>query len=968
VGPLGNPARKYLRTIERQGERLVRRLEAAGLLSRIHLDRTAPALGEDFARVAAAGGDGEEALALLGTFYAVQLLHQNARALEQLAVDLAEKADRLGAYSAFLERTGEEFAQLVATYAKHVLGRVLPEAAGRFVLLNVGTPSHQDDLDVAVLAAGPGGRAEIDRGIARLAAQFLRYASPLDNYVAEEVGAEGFAVTVEELREALGSGRLGFVVVTELLRAEPLAGDPAILERLREEVMAEYAFRPGLDNARHELFLRGLLGETRALLLRPPPPDRVDPKDDGLRLILGLATALRTIEGVSATQPGEVLSRVMTRRPELRARLGRLQESRIFLETFRQAAQLLIAEDEEVAVEGEVARDNLRRVAAALGYGDWGPVQAVDRLLVHYHEAVEATRSAAVALMDHVAGHLTGISRFSKWTRGPCPEDIASGLGEALVSAARAFRGVRFYDDLLESFAAPGGARLRAFLRSYALLTAERRLELAEVYAEWGHDAPYTLLTLLSLLAGQREPGHPVDPVDEIVAAFLERLSRSPEAVRALSRVFRSYPQLVNRFLFALRPSRLERLEAVIQVQIGNPEVAGAREAFQALVRVHRESSRYIKRVLGRVTERHPAAVEAISDEARMRRLALGRLAASERHPSPETQKGLLGDYYDIEFLRIATGTLRGEPLAKTQAAFSELTATYLRRLFDFCCREVEQETGGWSLERDRMGIFLSGGNARGRPYDEDLDLLALLDSEDEAARLVTERVVVLMNGQIARRGVVTQYRLAEWRGRFVVTLDELVALLERAEDELFVDRCQLLGSRMIVGGRRVAERLQERVLRPLVFAQAEGFAARVAREIAERRRAEDPLPPGTVHLKEGPGGLREIDLVLAVAKARHGLWEAPGVDPFEALAALDAPQAGTYRALAGVNEFLVALRSVYRVAVAATDEVERAALAAPARLLGHADEDACGRLFTDLERRLRESRSLVDRLLAATG
>jgi UTP:GlnB (protein PII) uridylyltransferase len=152
------------------------------------------------------------------------------------------------------------------------------------------------------------------------------------------------------------------------------------------------------------------------------------------------------------------------------------------------------------------------------------------------------------------------------------------------------------------------------------------------------------------------------------------------------------------------------------------------------------------------------------------------------------------------------------------------------------------------------------------------------------------------------------------------------------------------------------------------VFAQAEGFAARVAREIAERRRAEDPLPPGTVHLKEGPGGLREIDLVLAVAKARHGLWEAPGVDPFEALAALDAPQAGTYRALAGVNEFLVALRSVYRVAVAATDEVERAALAAPARLLGHADEDACGRLFTDLERRLRESRSLVDRLLAATG
>jgi len=137
VKALGNPARKYLRTVERHGERLLARLEASGRLSHIHLDRTAPALAEDFERVAAAGREAEEKLVLLGTFYAVQLLHQNARALEQLAVDLAEKPDRSGAYSAFLERTAEEFSLLVSTYAGHVLRLVRTAETGPFVILNV---------------------------------------------------------------------------------------------------------------------------------------------------------------------------------------------------------------------------------------------------------------------------------------------------------------------------------------------------------------------------------------------------------------------------------------------------------------------------------------------------------------------------------------------------------------------------------------------------------------------------------------------------------------------------------------------------------------------------------------------------------------------------------------------------------------------------------------------------------------
>ena len=104
--------------------------------------------------------------------------------------------------------------------------------------------------------------------------------------------------------------------------------------------------------------------------------------------------------------------------------------------------------------------------------------------------------------------------------------------------------------------------------------------------------------------------------------------------------------------------------------------------------------------------------------------MAQGRLAAGEHHPRPEEQKGLLGDYYDTEFLRLAMGTLRKASRADTVAAFTELTGTYLSDVFDVCLREVEREAGRRLPDRDLLAVYLTGGYARGRPYDEDYDLV----------------------------------------------------------------------------------------------------------------------------------------------------------------------------------------------------------------------------------------------------
>jgi hypothetical protein len=969
--PLGNHARKYLRTVEKHGERLLTCLDRAGELSRVHTDRCAPSLADDFDRVAAAGSDEQETLQLLGTFYGIQFLHQNARSLERLALELAEEPDRLPSYRTFLRRVEDDFFRLVSAYVIRVLRVLVPSTPpGPYLICAVGTRGHQDDIDVAVIDEGGEVRPALEHIFARLSGQMLRYASTLDYYLSGSVGADGYCVSLAELRRALRSERPDFVVVTELLRAEPLTGSRALYRGLRRDVIAEYLFRPGSDNTRHELYLRGILGEIRALLLRPAPSDSIHPKDDGLRLVIGLTSAMKVIEGLRATQPRELLIQLRRRRPDLARHLAPLEESLVFLDTFRHLSQTLIAEEEEIEVEGESARGNLDAIAAAMGYADRGPVRASDRLLVNYHEAVEVVHKVAEPLMAHVAHHLAECSRFSRWTRKRRPEDAPPDVARQFVRVMRHFKGVRFWDDLLETLSAPDGRLLQAFVESFAELSAEGRRVVAAQIADWGIEVPYTFLTIQTLLAqrgGQRKDG----PGIEITSAFLERLEGENENIRALSRVFRFYPDLVNRFLLTLDNDSLRRLQAILYAPIGNREVASARDRLMALIEVHQGTSRYVKRVLARVTLRHPSTVLAMTDNTALQTMAQGHLAAGERHPRPAEQKGLLGDFYDMEFLRVAMGTLRGSSRADTCAAFTELTTNYLTALFDVCLRETEREAGGRLADRALPAIYLTGGHSRGRPYDEDYDLVVLTAAEDAESRELAERTVVRMNRQIARRGVIAQYHFGERLGKFVASLDELVEWLSRPDDDLFVDRCQLLGSRLIVGSQRVEQELVARILRPQVFERWEEFTASLGREVSERRERYRDIEEGVIHLKEMPGGLRELDLGLMAAGARLGLRNLTGEGLYDRLAGSDAEHAESYAVLGEVCHFFVQLRSVYRVAVAASDVLERAYSNPVARILGYdggAGEEPADQLFLEIRKRSSEAAGAIDRLLAATG
>lgn len=933
--PLGNHARKHLRAIERHGQLLITRLDETGGLSRVPLEHATPAIAEAFRQVAQAGRDTAESLTLIGTYYGIQYLHLCSRELERLAMELAERPGRRHAYRSFLRRTEEEFTSLISAYLRRALKLLMPgPLSSSFVICAVGTRGHQDDLDVAVIDDGKSDRNEIDRLIGKLTVQMVRYASAFDHYLAERAGAERFSISPEELGAQLHEGPLDFVVVSELLRAEPLVGNRLLCRKLWDVVIDPFLFTPGEDQDRHELYLRGLLGELRSLLLRPAPEGVVNPKDDGLRLLLTIILAFKIVDRLEATRTRDLLKQLRAQRPSLRAWIARLDRASIFLETFRHVAHLLIAQEETIDVESEAGREQLDRLADAMGYHGNVGLRAADHLLVHYHEAVQDVRAAAGPLVDILTQHLETHSRFKVWsermTRSPRPANSAIELARG----ASPFVGIYFWDDLLKLFAAPDGRLLDAFVADYLSLKSHARRQLATAFADWGRAAPYALMSLLNQVSRRSADPSIKQVVDEIAERYVERLGTGYNDARNVVRVFRFYPGVVNDFLLSLARERLDELRASLDAPIANPEIAAAREGLFDLIHVHRNTSRYVKRVLRRLTLRRPTTVLALADNEALHTLAQGRLAASERHLERERQKELLGDYYDMEFLRIALCTLRSRPVAEIRSQFFKLTETYLRALFDVCVREVEQEMGQRFVQRDRLGLFLAGGHARRRPYDEDYDVIALLDTGDETAWQFAERAVAKMNRQIARRGVIAQYRVGERIGSFVTRFDEMEQLIREEDDGALVERHQLLGSRLVLGSRRVETSLKHRILEPYVFEQAAGFFHRLEREITERAAAERDMPGDALHLKEMRGGLREIDLALGAAKALARIYE-PMEDLLpQRLAREDPAHADLYRDLGQVSDFLVSVRSAYRVSAAASDVIEREHLGGTARIL----------------------------------
>ena len=921
AGEFSNYTAKYLQQIGAVIAELTASLEQAGLRDEVHLWQPAWNLEREMDIVSHVAPEGQKRIRYLGCYYGLQYLRMNIQAIEALRAGVVPGASRAEVYREFLTNTGANYSQLVVTFVRKVLDILVgAEELPPFVICGVGTLTDQDDVDIAVVVENDDNREGLNRILGRLSSVMLRYATRFHFYLSENVSPESFATSLSEYREYAETRPGDYIIVSELLNAEPLYGDRALFERLRKEIIERYYADSGADKIYHEGFVRGALGDAVALVHRDYESDRIVPKEDALRVIKSLVHIKRTIHGLREPNIWHNLKRLSDIEPWNAEKNDALEEGLIFFEVFRYLYQLLVVQDEVIILDTPVMAENLARVAAAMGYRRRGAVGPEETLLVHYYDSVDKVRAVAEDLAQEVEENLRSSSVFLELAS--TASEPQGQLLKRMLKMIRFLVRTAFWDDVFELLVASDKKLLRALVADFNALPPEKRERRINELVGLVKRNAELFIKLLVLLGENRDEVDAGELFDGMGAAFLREFETFYNPAREAARIFATHPVLLNRYLAEVDYDAAKRFMELVSREVRVPSFKPAAAALRALCRLRYYGSAYLRRYLQAVLKKYPDCLYLLDDLDAMADKSQGILAEAAIVPSPAAKKELLGDYYDLELLRTGLMTLNGATIEETNARYTEFSDDYLNYLFDACREELAEEYGRWVTSFDLMAIYAAGGHAREWAFNDDYDLIVLIDTDDEKLQELGGAVISAMSSEICKRGMMTHFRFLEHFGSYVIPVSQLEAFFRRENETDFIEKSQLLESRLVVGTSTFEEDTYERIIKPFVFARADEYIADMKREMASRQQAVgDVYLPNNV--KECVGGLRDIVMAILICKARFGIR-----DPITARI-LDGigrvyPQAGLeLRSLYNSMCFLKNLRDVYRLTVCLDDNLD---------------------------------------------
>lgn len=939
---LANHNRRYFHAARSHVDALIAKLEEKGQADRVHLWQHAPEPGPEMDVILGVADSLDEQLAFLGCYFCLQFLRMNLSAIDSLRLNLISPIDIFTIEREFMMQAGVHFRALSGAYMKRLFDLFLKgKPSPRFAIIGVGTRADQDDIDVGVVDDGGSGRDVLNEAVGRMSTEMLRYATTLHFHISEHVGEKGYSAAVPEYRRMLDKAVHDFVIISEMLGGALIFGDADVFAEFQGEVVARYYFRPGQDPKWHVGYLRGILGEIRSLLGRPLAKERIHPKDDGLRMIKATLSVLKTIHGVTDVNAWRIVDELKRKRPEDIEIFDSLQRALSFLEVFRYVYQLVVAQEEEIYLDDEVMERNIDRVAEIMGYRPMGTVSPGTHLLVDYYEHMETARKDVLELTAECTDHLKETTVFADMFDPEYGGNVAADFARRSVF----FKGTTFWRDILQMLEQDDCRLLIRYTADLKALAPEARRKVVSMLADCADFALGTVMAFIVLLTRVQSCEGCGALADELGAALRAKLQTIPYAERKLIELFYRRPRLVNRYLLSLNPEAMLEVSKLLEKDVWDPEVATWRDRLARLVSTHSHSSRYFRRFLERAGERYPSCLTRLANQAALRDMSRGVLADVELEPTDAGRKKRLGDFYDLEFLRIGLGTLSGIPASKTDAEFTESADTYIENLFDICKREVDESVHFRVATHDLLAVYATGGLGREQAYDDDFDLMILLNTGHEDVRGYASRIVAKMNAEIIKRGTLPHYRFADHFGHYVTTLDELADLLSTDREDDFVDISQVLEARMIVGTRRFATEFKRRIIEPLILAKRHEYVSRMRREIASRH--EDAEKRGLVsdNVKDGVGGMRDILMLLLMYKAICKLDQPVNADLMTAASRADTTHRKELQFLSGALEFYKNLRNAYRLAVGAEDRLrpEHLHVVASAMGLGDGDELQAG-------------------------
>ncbi|NIM20597.1 MAG: hypothetical protein GTO51_10275 [Candidatus Latescibacteria bacterium] len=969
---LGNHHLKYLRNIEANKDHLIESLEAKGKIDQVHLWKSAQDISGEMDVILEVGDSLQEKLYFLGCYFALQFLHMNLMVKDVLVLDLTSSVNRNRAYRDFMFQSGLKFRSLSTCYMKRLLDLFIPdEERPEFVMCAVGTRADQDDIDIGIVDDGSEKRGNFTKAIGKLRAEMLKYASCLHFYLSEHVGTQGYSASIYEYRQLLDKEIHDFIIITEMLGAAPVLGSEALFDQFKREITWRYHYDRKQDNKYHEGYLRGILGEIRSLLIRQVKPDSLHLKDDGLRMLKSMIYVEKTIFQIDKVNFWEIINELRMKDPIRRETYDRMERALTFLEIFRHLTQLFVIQEEEIILGETATADNMAPVAECMGYKDVGGIKAWDHLLIHYYEHVQLAKDIVGTLLKFATEHLESISVFSILARySKDSEEWASekrNLAVDFSNTSRFFRGTKFWDDILEALEADDGELLERFVTDFNSLEERYRKNLVERYGACSTYTFYAFISFLVILSENQRRLKCQGLCEDLNMAFLNTAEKTEDRISKLAKLFYQYPKLINEYLMTLDDEKLIRVEKILEQDVWETEIAVSKEKLKRLCQLHYRNSRYFKRFFIRVVRKYPKYVQYLDQTEKLRQIAKGLLGMVDNLNDCDEKIKALGDYYDLEFLRVGLETLQGVPIGVTNTEFTEFSDTYLQVLFDVCKQCVDEEIGEKVATRDLLAVFAAGGHAREQAYDDDYDIIILLNSRDEDMRKYCNRIVTRMNSEIIKRGTLPHYRFADHFGHFVTLIDDLDVLLSQDHAEAFIDKSQILGSRMVIGSRKFEKDFIERIIHPHIFSKSREYISQMIAEIESRHRDRRNMIVRDINVKEGIGGLRDIEMILLIYKAKFGLREPINRKLMATLAEIDMRRGEDFRILADAFDFLKNVRDIYRLTVSAGDVLRPEYLGRAAEILGFKHKNKSTpieQLLADYHKCSTQVARIVDRML----
>ncbi len=836
---LGNHYRKYLHVVDRGYDGLCGRLERKRVVEKIHIWERPFDYRAEMSLVARLGDTLEEKLSDLGCYFALHFLQQNLNALDTMRLDVARTDTRLQVFRTFMLHVGHEVRQLVSGYMAELLKIYLPENfGGKYVFLGVGTRSDQDDIDVGVVDCGPEDRELLTNAIARLNGEMLRKAIVTHYHLSENVCREAsFSASIADYNALLHAEIHDFVIINEMLGAARILGSRALYSDFLRQVTSRYYYQPGKPEMHkfHEGYLRGITGEIRSFMFKEFADDRLDPKIDGLRMIKASLFAAKTIFNLRQVNAWALLEALVYHDKRRSLHYHKLEVCLTYLEVFRFLYHLLVSQEDEIYINDPATHSNVAIVADYMGYRKIGSAGSFDFFIADYYNKARLAKWTTRDLLPDVISHLATITTFGRIMHRRKVtlegETRVGNLARRFLDEAKFFRGTRFWDDIIAVLSHKDRVVLDRLVND---LTADPDAteELLQRYMEWGWNSFIALFSFLNLLHGYPEKRRLHRRLLEL---FFQR-TIGTEMVQRFSVVFQHVPQELHKFLGSLSEEQQRQFQNIIAGELWDSRIVPARNRLSYLASLHYASSRYLKRITDRVLMAQPAVYKMINDPERLQGFGKGLLAEIMRTPGYKDRLEGIAAWHDFEFFRCCLLLLGSAPAEVIADEFIFFSDTFIRLLYDTCKQRVDEKGKHRPMDRPALAVLVTGGYGHMLAFDDDHDLIILLDSEDPEVHAYYVNILKRMHRQIGRCGVLPHYRLADHFGSFICTPAQIKSLLAEDNTERFIDMSQLLGARMIVGTSGVWEMFNREIIHDGVFAQKRCYTEAMLEEIVQRQ------------------------------------------------------------------------------------------------------------------------------------